>query len=130
MNSIVSIIIVFTTAQPAPCVEATRMRPGSVANCEGILVPDSDIRELLTLEAELDACTSGLNACQQARELERAAWEREIELLVTGRDQSMPAPVQVQERGFGWTELFVGLGAGLLVGGAITWGVLNNTWSR
>lgn len=118
MNTLAAIILVASAAQP--CAEATRMRPGAVANCEGILVPDSDVRDLLTLEAELTECSAGLNACQQARELERAAWEREIELLLTARAEPTPAPA----RGFGWTELFVGLGAGLLVGGAITWGVL------
>jgi hypothetical protein len=118
VNGLVALLLMGVAGEP--CVEATRMRVGDTATCEGILVPDSDVRDLLTLDAEFGACTAGLNACQQARELERAAWEREIELLLAGRAD--PAPVH--ERGFGWTELFVGLGAGLLVGGAVTWGIL------
>lgn len=121
MNGLV-ILLLMCTGTPVPCAEATRMRAGDVATCEGILVPDSDVRDLLTLDAEFGACTAGLNACQQARELERAAWEREVELLLAGRAD--PAPAPVHERGFGWAELFVGLGAGLLVGGAVTWGIL------
>lgn len=117
------LIILLTAALSAtPCAQATVMRPGQLADCEGILVPADDVRWALETDADLTTCNAGLSACNGARELERAAWEQE--LLRMEEMLAMRTHAPSESAGFDWTALFVGIGVGLVAGGAIAYAVV------
>jgi hypothetical protein len=97
-----------------PCPTATVMRKGDVANCDGALVPTADLREVILIEGERDACRAELDGARQAQHVTVEGYEAEVAELE--RLLAEPPP-------FDWTALLIGAAVGLLAGGAVMYAV-------
>ncbi len=110
----ISVVAMLTAAAvvASPCETATLMRAGDTAACDGTLVPTDDIRDVIRMDGELAACRIERDGQQRACDVRVAALEAEIDELELLLEQ--PA-------GTNWTAVLIGVGVGLLAGGAVVY---------
>jgi hypothetical protein len=104
-------ILIAAMLTATPCPTATLMRPGDVAKCEGALVPVDDVRWAIELDGENTACKAERAGCERKLAIESELWDKQAAEYERMLDAAT-APA------FSWTTLLVGVGIGLVAGGA------------
>jgi hypothetical protein len=119
---VISILAVFCLAVPIvraePCEASSVMRRGSVAACEGVLVPGTRAAQCVADAEDLAGCRIRLDAEVKARAIADAAHEEERTTFLAALEAERQAArsAAVPELRTDWSAFGWGVGFGVLVG--------------